>query len=176
MIAMGPGIAPQIVSATQVAKLDALPSDAQSAAQVAAAAAAAVATLALKGSGTSVALGSDGTTAVLAQTLTGLGASKKYQATLGVRVGIYTNADHAVGGDFDCKVGVYVVTDGSGVATVTLRTTAVFDSSLVSSGVSTAVALLAATAGGFTISVARPAGVACTAWATWWVAEWKDVT
>jgi hypothetical protein len=123
-----------------------------------------------------VALVSNASTAVLAVVLGGLVASHKYLCTLGARVYIYTDADHAVGGAVDVVIGVSITTDGSSVAACTLSGAAIPDTSNLPTGIAGATATVAGSAGGFTISATRKAGTNCHARAKWWVNTFEDVT
>jgi hypothetical protein len=124
---------------------------------------------------TDVALSSDASTAVLV-VVCGLAASHKYLCTLGVRVYVYTDADHAVGGAVDIVIGMSIVTDASAVATCTLSGTVIPDTSNLPTGVSGATATVAASTGGFTVSATRKAGTACHCRAKWWINKFEDVT
>jgi hypothetical protein len=108
--------------------------------------------------------------------LRGLLASRKYLCTLGVRVYVYTDADHTVGGTIDMVIGLSIVTDGSSVATCTLSGTVIPDTSNLPLGIAGATATLAATSGGFIVSVTRKASTACHARGKWWVNSFEDVT
>lgn len=133
--------------------------------------------VAISGSSANVALSSDGAKVVLAQTVTGLGASKSYVATLGIRVSVWPTAALAKASEYDCVVTAVATTNGSSVATVAFLTTPAFDISLAHADMRTVACTVAASAGGFTISAARPTGVACKAAARWWIAEtWREVT
>lgn len=126
--------------------------------------------------GPDVALASDSSTIVLATTLTGLSASRKYLVTFGVRVSIWQEGTESNCGDFDCKFGAYITTNSSSVATISLLTTPVFDSSLVASALTSVSISLIASLGGFTIRATRPTGVSCSAAAEWWSARVRDIT
>ena len=123
-----------------------------------------------------VALPTNASTSVLPVVLPGLGASKKYTATLGCRVVMYTDADHTVAGSIDLVIDVNIATDGSSVATSTLTGTPSPDTSRLPAGLAGATATVAASAGGFTISATRPTGVACHAKARWWTNTFEDLT
>lgn len=126
--------------------------------------------------GPDVALTTDSVTALLTMTLTGLTASRKYLATFGVRVSIWQEGTESNCGDLDCKFGAYITTDASAVATVTLLTTPNFDGSLVATALSTTVASVIASTGGFTVRATRPSAVSCSAAAEWWCARVRDIT
>jgi hypothetical protein len=130
-----------------------------------------------RATGGDVALGADGATTVLAQVLTGIGASKKVIATFGVRVTVWPTATQAKASHFDCKVEAYVATDAAGVATVAFHTTPLFSTALAHTDLRATVCALAASTGGFTVTVARPTGVACTARARWVVdgTTWEEI-
>lgn len=123
-----------------------------------------------------VALSTDASTAVLAQAIEGLGASRVVLATIGARVTVYTDANHAVGGGIDVVVDVSIATDVAGAATVTLTGTPIVDASRLPAAMSGTTATLAASAGGFTISATRKAGTAMHARARWSVWAFEDVT
>lgn len=125
---------------------------------------------------TRVALNADASTAILAQTLTGWGASKAYTCRFGMRVTMWKDATKAHSGSLDCTIDAYVTTDGAGVATVAFGTTPYFDPSLLVAGLSGAAATVAASAGGFTVSATRVAGIASTAIAHWWCVTREDIT
>jgi len=136
----------------------------------------------LSAAGAEVALATNDATPLLVQTIAGLLPSRKYLATIGVRVSIWQEGTEANCGEADCRQVVYITTDASAVATVTLQGTPYFDAQLAAALATTAFTLVAST-GGFTISATRPAGVACAAEAQWWLAAkadgsvgWKDIT
>lgn len=128
------------------------------------------------GNTAAVALGLDASSPVLAQTLSGLGNSKVYVARFGIRVTIWKDATKAHCGNMDCTIDAHIATNGAGVATVTFATTPYFDASLLIAGLAGAAATVAASAGGFTVSATRVAGVACSAVAAWWCVTMRDIT
>jgi hypothetical protein len=123
-----------------------------------------------------VALASDPSAAVLVVVLPGLIALHKYLATLGVRVYVYTDADHSVGGAVDIVIGVSITTNASAVATCTLSGTVVPDTSNLPAAMEGATTTVAASAGGFTISATRKPATNCHARAKWWVNTFEDAT
>ncbi len=126
------------------------------------------------------ALSSDPSAAVLAVNILSSGytltASHKFCVSLGCRVTIYKDSDHTVAGYMDITVMVNMVTDGSSAVTSTFTITPVPDLSQLPSGLAGATCTVAASTGGFTISATRPTGVACHAFARWWVNRFEDVT
>jgi hypothetical protein len=134
-----------------------------------------------RGEGIEVALDGNEAHALLAVTLTGLAASSKYVGSVSVNVSIWQEGAEANCGEADCCQTIYVVTDGAGVATCTVIGTPFFDTQLAAALSTTAFAL-AASAGGFTVSATRPAGVACAAVARWCMVRrtdgtsWRNIT
>jgi hypothetical protein len=121
-------------------------------------------------------LPNNASTPVLVQVLAGLGASKKYNATLGFRVVMWQGGTEANSGSMDCVVDLYITTDGGSVATVVFQTALTIEVSRLPAALAGATMTAAASAGGFTISATRPAGVNCDCRAKWWVVEFEDIT
>ena len=113
--------------------------------------------------------------AVLAQAVTGLTASHRYQVTLGGRVEVRAYADHAVVGSVDFSVDAAVSVDGSGVATFVFGTVGK-DPSRLPAGLAGATCAVAASTGGFTVTATQATSVrtlvACEVWTT----GYRDVT
>ena len=123
-------------------------------------------------------LSTDASTSILAQSLLsyGLGVSKTYSCTLGFRCIIWETATKANSGSMDSELDLYVTTDGSGNVTVALQTTPTVNKSRLGSVLNPASMTVAPSSNGFTISATRPAGVACTARAKWWINSFEDIT
>jgi hypothetical protein len=122
-------------------------------------------------------LGTDASTAILAVTIAaGLAASSKFTATLGFRTVIWQGGTEANSGSMDTVVDIYITTDGASVATVVFQTVPFADTSRLLAALAGATMTAAASAGGFTISATRPAGVNCDCRAKWWVVQFEDIT
>lgn len=123
-----------------------------------------------------VTLSLNGSTSVLPIVFSGLDANRHYNCTFGYRCVIWPSATRANVGSMDCVVDLYIVTNGLGVATVTVQTTPTPDVSRLPAAISTATTTVSASAGGVTIYASRPTGVACLVRAKWWVVEFEDIT
>jgi len=128
------------------------------------------------GSTVNLAVGAGATVAFPADTIGGLGANKIYNVTYGFRCGLVKDADHHVNGEIDFQVGASVATNGASVATVTFATVPVPNVSYLPAGLAGATFTVAASAGGFTVSVTAPGAVACHAWFEFWLQRYRDVT
>lgn len=127
-------------------------------------------------SAANLALTANTSTPFPAYTLSGLAASSIYQVEFQFEVGLSVDSDHTINGAITWTVQATISTNGSGVATVTFNTTPVPNISYLPTGLAGATATVAASTGGFTISVTRPTGVACHAWYyVYWV-RIKNVT
>ncbi len=115
-------------------------------------------------SAANLALGVDGLQAFPATLVKNLAPSKIYQVELQFQVGLYTDASHAVNGAVDFTIQASIATDAAAVATVTFNTVPVPNISYLPVGLGGASATVASSAGGFTVSAQRPAGVASHAW------------
>jgi hypothetical protein len=71
--------------------------------------------------------------------------------------------DVTASGSIDETVDCHVVTDGSGVATVTIQGTQYPDVSRLPAGLAGATAALVTTTGGVVVQATRPSGVNCVA-------------
>jgi hypothetical protein len=125
-------------------------------------------------------LGADGSTSTLAVAIKTAGftltASHKFVASLGCRVFMYLNSDHTKAGYMDITTMVNIVTDGSSVCTCIFLNTIIPDLSQLPSNLAGATCTVAASTGGFTISASRPAGVAASVWAHWFINNFQDTT
>lgn len=116
-------------------------------------------------------LAADPFAAILVQVLTGFGSSKFFNVTIGYRAVIWETADKSNSGSVDGLVDLYITTDAFGVATCVLQTTPSSDVTRLPTGLAGAGVTIAPSAGGFTISAQRKAGLACTAFGYWWIAS-----
>jgi len=121
-------------------------------------------------------LGADASTAVLPVVISALAASSKFNATLGFRSVIWQGGTEANSGSMDCVVDLYITTDGAAVATVVLQTLPFAETSRLPIALAGATMTVAPSAGGFTISATRPAGINCDCRAKWWVVQFEDIT
>ena len=121
------------------------------------------------------ALNADPATPVLVQTLTGLAPSKKYNLTLGARAVIQNAVTPSSSGSLDLLVDLYVTTDVAAVATCSLQNTPITDTNRLPLALATTILSVAPSAGGFTLSVTRPAGVNCLARGLWWTAAAEEL-
>jgi len=129
------------------------------------------------GSSVNLAVGAGLTVAFPAYVIPDLAhAVKTYCATFGFRCGMYNDALHTNNGEMDFQVGMSIVTDIAGVATVTLDTVPVPNVSYLPAALAGATFTVAPTAGGFTVSVTAPGALACHAWYDFWLQRYRDVT
>jgi hypothetical protein len=110
-----------------------------------------------------VSLSTNSSTPVLAVVVSDLGISKTYSSIIGVRLAINTTGTPANCGYIDITAMGSVVTNGSSVATFTFDTSNIsVDSGKLKPAISSVVAGIAASTGGFTVSATRVTDVAMT--------------
>ena len=124
-------------------------------------------------SATDTDLDADASHNTLVVTLNGLPINSKFSVTLDARTIIWRTATQSASGSIECIVNLYITTDGAGVATCVVQTVPAPDYSLLVPAIATATMDITASAGGFTLSAVRPAGVACKARVKWWVVEFE---
>lgn len=121
-------------------------------------------------SGVDTTLSTDASTVTLICAIPGLLPSTNYTCTVGIRTTIWKSSDLTVCGEIDETVGLYILTDGSGVATsVTVLGTQYADVTRLPAGLFGATGKITATASGFQVEATRPAGVACKARSKAWI-------
>ena len=117
-------------------------------------------------------LGSDGLKPVLPVVIGGLDPSSRYSVTFDLRSTIYTAG---ASGSMNILIDAEVATDGVSVATVSLNTAPFADTSRLPPALVGATMNVAPSAGGFTVEVARPIGVASDARAKWLVLAFEKI-
>jgi len=111
---------------------------------------------------TDVSLSTDAPIAVATWTVTGFPASKRFLAPINIDVHVWSVTEE---GSISCALDVIVTTDGDGDATLSLNTTPVPDYSRLPAGFEPTMDV-AVDDNVLTVSITRPAGVACKARAT----------
>jgi hypothetical protein len=119
-----------------------------------------------------VALTTNDSTAVLAQTFEGLEPSSFYRIKFGFEIVIWDLGATPNSGRLTGLVGVKIATDASSVATCTIAA-AFYPDKELDTALAGATANLTATTGGLTMWATRPTGVACRCSCAWWVTEFK---
>jgi hypothetical protein len=122
-----------------------------------------------------VALSTNASTAALVTKVTGLTASSSYVCTLGARGTIWSAADATICGTIDETVDLAVATDADSVATVTVLGTQSPDTTRLPTGLNGATMSVAASTGGFTVSLTRPTDVACVCKARVWIDTFERI-